>query len=69
VTTPARASASCFGTHRPFDDDQLDALYRNHGQYVSAVDHADKANVRAEYIVKADARQNHQDAVHSQVGK
>jgi Alpha/beta hydrolase domain len=28
-----------------------------------------KANVRAGYIVKADARQNHRDAVHSQVGK
>lgn len=58
-----------FGTHIPFDDAQLDALYRNHGQYVSAVRHADHDNVRAGYITAADARANHQEAVHSAVGQ
>ena len=58
-----------FGTHVPFDDAQLDALYRNHGQYVSAVRAADRANVRAGYIVAADAAANHQAAVHSDIGR
>src|SRR5262249_47361937 len=29
-----------FGSHQPFDDATLAMLYRNHGQYVSAVDRA-----------------------------
>ena len=58
-----------FGTHVPFDDATLDALYRNHGRYVSAVRAADHDNVRAGYIVTADARANAQEAVHSDIGK
>ena len=58
-----------FGTHVPFDDATLDALYRSHGRYVAAVHAADRANVRAGYIVTADAAANHQAAVHSEIGK
>jgi hypothetical protein len=58
-----------FGSYVPFDDATLDALYRNHGRYVSAVRAADHDNVRAGYIVTADARANAQEAVHSAIGK
>jgi hypothetical protein len=58
-----------FGTHLPFSDEQLDALYRNHGKYVSAVTQTDSANVRAGYILRADAQENQGEAAHSSVGK
>jgi hypothetical protein len=58
-----------FGTHIPFSDVTLDALYRNHGKYVSAVTKVDNRNVRDGFIVRADARENHQEAVHSDVGR
>jgi hypothetical protein len=58
-----------FGTHLPFDDAQLAALYRNHGRYVSAVTHTDKANVEAGFLLAPDARENHREATHSDVGK
>ena len=56
------------GTHRPFDEQQLDELYRNHGQYVSGVARSDNANVAAGYILQADARENQREAAHSAVG-
>ena len=52
-----------FGTYQPFGADQLAALYRNQGAYVSAVGAVDRANVRAGYIEQEDARVNHQEAV------
>ena len=58
-----------FGTHVPFGDAQLAALYRNHGAYVSAVDRADAANVASGYIVPADAELNQEAAAQSSVGK
>ena len=58
-----------FGTHVPFGDEQLDALYRNHGQYVSAVARTDEANVEAGVLLEADAEENQREAAHSGVGK
>jgi Alpha/beta hydrolase domain len=58
-----------FGTHVPFSDAQLDALYRSHGQYVSAVVHTDSANLGAGYLLHADALENLNEAAHSDVGK
>jgi Alpha/beta hydrolase domain len=58
-----------FGTHVPFSEAQLDALYRNHGKYVSAVTGVDNANVGAGYLLRADAQENHREAAHSSVGK
>ena len=57
-----------FGTHRPFDQQQLDDLYRNHGQYVSGVAHSDNANVAAGYLLQADAQENQRTAAQSSVG-
>jgi hypothetical protein len=58
-----------FGTHVPFSDAQLDALYRNHGQYVGAVARTDTGNVDAGFILRADAQENQREAAHSTVGK
>jgi Alpha/beta hydrolase domain len=58
-----------FGTHIPFSNATLDELYKNHGRYVSAVTKVDNRNVRDGFIVGADARENHIEAVHSDVGK
>ena len=49
---------SLFGTHVPFSDAQLDALYRNHGHYISAVVHTDRAKLGAGYLLPADALEN-----------
>ena len=58
-----------FGTYQPFDDAQLDDLYPTHGGYVHAVRRADRANLRAGYIVPADAWENLLDAARSDVGR
>lgn len=58
-----------FGTHRPFDDAQLSALYRNHGSYVSGVRAVDRDNEAAGFLLHADALENLREAAHSQVGK
>jgi hypothetical protein len=58
-----------FGTHQPFDAATLDRLYRNRGAYVARVVHADLANLRAGYLLPADARQNLADALDSGVGR
>jgi hypothetical protein len=52
-----------FGTHQPFTAEQLAALYKNPGQYISAVGEVDRANLRAGYLEVADARLNHGNAV------
>jgi hypothetical protein len=58
-----------FGTHVPFSDARLSLLYRNHGAYVSKVAHATNDNLRAGYIVEADAEADKQAAADSQIGK
>ena len=58
-----------FGTHVPFGDEQLGELYRNHGQYVSAVAKTDEANVEAGFLLEADAEENQREAAQSGVGK
>ncbi len=58
-----------FGTHEPFGDSLLGELYRNHGQYVSAVAQTNNANVEAGYIVREDAERNIREAARSDIGK
>lgn len=57
-----------FGTHMPFDDEQLAAHYRNHGAYVSRVSQVNAANVADGYIQEADGEANVRDAAQSGVG-
>jgi len=58
-----------FGTHIPFSNEQLASLYRNHGQYVSAVTQTDTDNVKAGYLLQADAQENQREAAQSSFGK
>ncbi len=57
-----------FGTHEPFTDDTLDALYPTRGSYLRAVKAVDRHNVREGYLLPADAWSNWRDARHSDVG-
>ncbi|MEW2358309.1 alpha/beta hydrolase domain-containing protein [Spirillospora sp. NPDC029432] len=57
-----------FGTHVPFDKAKLDALYPSRGGYVASVARADARNLRAGFLLPADARQNARDALHSGPG-
>ncbi len=52
-----------FGTHIPFDQAQLDALYPSRARYVAAVKAADAHNLKAGYLLPADALRNLADAV------
>lgn len=52
-----------FGTHVPFDEATLDDLYPSLGRYVSAVVAVDHANIRAGFLLPADAKQNLRDAL------
>ena len=54
-----------FGTHVPFDKATLKRLYPTKGRYVAAVAKADARNVKAGYLLPADARDNLREA-HSQ---
>jgi Alpha/beta hydrolase domain len=58
-----------FGSHVPFDAATLAALYRNHGQYVSAVDQATNKNLAAGYILGPEAEATVEEAAHSDIGK
>ena len=57
-----------FGTYIPFGEAQLDELYPSHIRYVLQVAEVDRANLRAGYIVPADAWANVTEAIHSDVG-
>jgi hypothetical protein len=58
-----------FGLHEPFDVATLDALYRNHGAYVSAVNDVTNANQNAGFIVTEDAQETRREASQSEIGK
>jgi hypothetical protein len=58
-----------FGSHQPFDDATLAALYRNHGQYVSAVDRVTDKNLATGYILAPEAQATVEEAAHSDIGK
>ncbi len=47
----------------------LDALYKNHGQYVSKVTQVTNQNVKDGYLLKEDGQVIQQEAVHSDIGK
>jgi Alpha/beta hydrolase domain len=57
------------GTHIPFDDATLAALYPKHGDYVSAVKDVTNENLAAGYILRADAEETIANARQSIVGR
>jgi hypothetical protein len=58
-----------FGSTVPFTPEQLDALYKNHGQFVSAWGQATRDLVKDGFLLKADEGELTQSAVHSHIGK
>jgi hypothetical protein len=60
----------CFllGTTTPFNAAQLATLYPNHAVYVLAVEHAAAQDVKARFLLPADALQIDATAAASQVG-
>jgi len=58
-----------FGSHEPFDEATLAALYRNHGKYVSAVDKVTSQNLAAGFFLAPEAEATIEEAAHSNIGK
>jgi hypothetical protein len=66
---PATDFCRVFGTHEPFDQVTLDALYPDHGAYVSRVARVAEANVLQGFIVAEDAEAAVRAAAQSGIGK
>jgi hypothetical protein len=60
---------STFGSYQPFDANTRDALYPNHGTYVSQVTHTTHDNLKNGFIVLEDATATVQEAAQSDIGK
>ncbi|MEZ4278745.1 MAG: alpha/beta hydrolase domain-containing protein [Myxococcota bacterium] len=58
-----------FGTTTPLSEAQLDALYPNHGQFVSAWGEAMRQAIRDGYILREDSRFLKVPVVHSTIGR
>ena len=58
-----------FGRTIPFSPSQLASLYKNHGQFVSQWVHATQNDVKAGYLLPADAPELKVSAATSQIGK
>jgi hypothetical protein len=56
-------------TYRPFDIATLNKLYPTHSAYVSAVEKITNENLRAGFILKADAERTILDARNSAIGR
>lgn len=71
VNSGANPFAFCFlyGAYIPFSETTLNALYKNHGAYVSAVTQATHDALRKGFIVQEDAAATIREAVHSRIGK
>jgi hypothetical protein len=68
-TSPTAQFCFLFGSTVPFTPTQLSALYKNHGQFVRAWSQATSKLVRQGFLVRADAKELIQSAVHSQIGR
>jgi hypothetical protein len=58
-----------YGRFEPFDDATLASLYPNHGAYVNAVKKRNADNLKAGFIVEADAKQSNTRADQSIIGR
>jgi len=67
--SPGSAFCALFATHVPFTAEQLAALYRNHGRYVSQVAQTNTANVKAGFLLPADSEESTANAAESGVGR
>jgi hypothetical protein len=58
-----------YGSHEAFDKEKLASLYPSHAAYISAVKEITQKNLKAGYILKADADETIKEAERSEVGK
>ena len=58
-----------FGSTVPYPPDRLAALYKNHGQFVSAWGQATQNLVKSGFLLKPDAEELKNSAATSQIGK
>jgi hypothetical protein len=58
-----------YGSHIEFDQDKLEALYPTHKAYVAAVKDVTEKNLKAGYILKADAEATIAAAERFPIGK
>jgi hypothetical protein len=67
---PPTSDSTCqqTGTYIPFDQATLNALYRNHGSYVSKVAHATNDNVRDGFLLEEGGETIKDEAAESSVG-
>ena len=67
---PPTSDSACqqAGTYVPFDQGTLNALYRNHGSYVSKVARATNDNVRDGFILEEGGETIKDEAAESSVG-
>jgi len=68
-TNTGPGACARWGYYKPFDISMLNKLYPTHGAYVSAVEKATNENLRAGFILKADAERTIQEARDSSIGR
>jgi hypothetical protein len=68
-TNTGPGACARWGYYTPFDVAMLDKLYPTHAAYVRAVEKVTSDNLRAGYILKADADRTVQDARDSAIGR
>jgi hypothetical protein len=66
---PFTSFCRTFGSHEPFNQATLDALYPNHGTYVSHVVQVSYENLAQGYIVLEDAIATRGAAAHAEIGR
>jgi hypothetical protein len=57
-----------YGSHEPFSQQKLAALYPTHQAYVDAVREVTLRNVREGFVLRADAQEIIRDADESRIG-
>jgi hypothetical protein len=68
-TNTGPGACARWGYYKPFDVATLNKLYPTHAGYVSAVEKVTNENLRAGFILKADAERTIQEARDSAIGR
>jgi hypothetical protein len=68
-TNPLDGFCILYGTHEPFGEEQLDALYPSHGAYVSQFTRAANDAVKQGVLLRPEAQTLLDEATHSSLGK
>ena len=68
INGPIANACRTFGSYQPFDQATLDALYPDHGTYVSRVAQVTQGNIEAGFILREDGMTTIAAAAHSAIG-